>query len=777
MGKRDPDGPDYRAIRPGELVQLLNSTALGSVATDRSVRGHRQTAGHRVGNSRVDLIRYVGWMFERIHGQESGESRSVSRRGATAYDAHKERARARQAEASISGRDIGQMPKPENPKRREAALASLKVFYETYFSATFYLPWSEAHIKSIADTERTILRNEMLAEAMPRGWGKSSRFERAALWAGLKGARRFCVIIGSDEGAALEILDAIKSEMESNDRLAADFPEVCLPIRKLNRITQRARGQTYMGAPTFIAWEERKVVFPTIPGSPASGFIVRVSGLGGRVRGMKHARADGTTARPDLVLLDDPQTDDSAHSPAQVEKRLRLINGPVLRMAGPDQRIAAMCSLTVIAPDDLAARLIDRDQSPQWHGRRYETVSQFPRDPNSKTSKAKFDPGWWGLWQRYGEVRANGLRRDDDGKSANRFYRQHRTELEAGVAIAWKHKVEPGDKTAIQSAMNWLLDDPESFWAEGQNDPKPPETTEAAFDADDAMGKVLKIPRGVVPATATVMTAFVDVQLAYLPWMVCAWGDGFQGHIVDYGTWPDQQVAYFERRGAKRTIARAYPKKTRGEQLYLSLQSLSAELLSRSWRVETEGTNAAELSIDLMLVDAGYDTDTVVQFCRELRNPRVMPSRGDGLKPSDTPIPERTAKDGQKLGHHWMIHVPQKRAIRHVFFDTNRWKSRAAEGMSAERGAPGTITVCGGTRKTHRVLLDQLTAEYPVTTEARGRKLDLWYCRPNRDNDLWDCLIGNAVAGSVRGITAIGHGVARRPRPKRRRVTGPWART
>src|SRR5690606_18720247 len=131
--------------------------------------------------------------------------------------------------------------------------------------------------------------------------------------------------------------------------------------------------------------------------------------------------------------------------------------------------------------------------------------------------------------------------------------------------------------------------------------------------------------------------------------------------------------AYFQRRGAKQTLARAFPGKgaSRAEQLFHGLTELTGSLLGKAWPVEREGGSTAELAIDLCLVDAGADTDIIVNWCRQQRNPRIMPSRGDGLKPSDTPIPERTAKDGQTLGHHWMIHVPAKRAIRHVFFDTN----------------------------------------------------------------------------------------------------------
>lgn len=705
-------------------------------------------------------------MFGKKPKPQNPQRESTARRD---YAAHKERARARQSAQSKTGRDIGELPAVADPKRRAKALESLRAFYETYFPATFSLPWSDAHLQSIADTERAILNAEQFAEAMPRGWGKSSRFERAALWAGLKGVRKFCYIVGSDKGAALDMLTGIKTELESNELLAADFPEVCYPIAKLQRITQNARGQTYLGKPTYIAWAKDTIVLPTIPGSPASGFIMRVTGILGR-RGAKYTRADGKTARPDLLLLDDPQTDQSAANPIQCEKRARLINGALLRMVGPDERMAAIAAVTIICPDDLAARLIDRSKAPHWHGRRYQTVLEFPRD-----ARGKFDPDWWAEWQKYAEARADGMRADDGGAAARAHYLKRRKVLDAGVVVGWEHKIEKGDVSAVQSAMNWLLDAPESFWAEGQNDPQPPEQADSSFDADALWAKLLPIPAGAAPAPSKLVTAFVDVQKPYLPWMVSAWQEGYRGHVMAYGAWPDQGEPYFQRRSAKKTIARIKPGASRREQLYHALGEVVKELLARAWPIEHEGEATQELPIDLMLIDAGNETDVVVDFIREMRNPRLMPSRGEGLKPSDVPMTERKPKEGQQIGHHWMIHVPQKRAIRHVFIDTNRWKTIVAEGLAADKGAPNTITIHAGTRARHRVLLDQLTAEYPEPTEARGRTLDQWKCRPNRENDLWDCLVGCAVAASVRGLSAAGHAPPPR-KGRRRRATGSWAK-
>ena len=42
----------------------------------------------------------------------------------------------------------------------------------------------------------------------------------AAIWAMAYGHREFVVIIGASEGAALEMLDSIKTELEVNEHLA-----------------------------------------------------------------------------------------------------------------------------------------------------------------------------------------------------------------------------------------------------------------------------------------------------------------------------------------------------------------------------------------------------------------------------------------------------------------------------------------------------------------------------------------------------------------------------
>ena len=71
-------------------------------------------------------------------------------------------------------------------------------------------------------------------------------------------------------------------------------------------------------------------------------------------------------------------------------------------------------------------------------------------------------------------------------------------------------------------------------------------------------------------------------------------------------------------------------------------------------------------------------------------------------------------------------------------------------------------------RRTQALLAEQLTSEYRVKTEGRGRTVDEWRLRvASSDNHWLDGLVGCAVAASMEGVELPGLEIQR---PKRRRV-------
>ncbi|GJQ30446.1 MAG: hypothetical protein HBSAPP03_23300 [Phycisphaerae bacterium] len=749
---------DPRKLKPGELARLLNSTPLGEVVSERQLHRHRTRAGFRVASDgdagKVDLFRYVAWLVTTRHEALVEAARQPE--GLTGYEAMKERARLRNAMLSLSGRDIGDLPLVADPARRERAARDFRFFCETYFLQTFHLKWSDDHLKVIAKIEQAVLEGGLFAMAMPRGSGKTSLCEVACLWAMLYGHRDFVALIGSDEEHAAGMLESIKAELENSELLAGDFPEVCHPIRCLEGIHQRASGQLYQGKQTHIGWTAREIVLPTIPDSAAAGAIIRVAGITGRIRGMKHKRADGTSARPSLVLIDDPQTDESARSPSQCANRERILAGAILGLAGPGKKIAGLMTLTVVRPDDLADRILDRDKHPQWQGERTKMVYSFPvRDA---------------LWQRYAELRAEGLRNDRGIAAATAFYGQHRTAMDEGAVIAWPERFNHDELSAVQHAMNLKLQDEAAFFAEYQNEPLPEiQAADDLLNADSIAAKLNGQARAEVPIGCTRLTMFVDVQGKALFYLVAAWEDDFTGYVIDYGTEPDQKAAYFTLRDMRRTLGTCSPRAGVEGAIYAGLERLMSSHLAREWRRD----DGAMVRIDRCLIDAnwGSSTDVVYQFCRQSAHAGVlMPSHGRYVGASSIPFSDYKRKRGDRVGLNWRIPVVTgKRAVRHVVFDTNYWKSFAHARIAVPMGDPGCLSLFGAKPEPHRLFAEHLTSEYRVKTEGRGRTVDEWKLRvEGLDNHWFDCLVGTAVAASMQGAVLFGtdHKVVTRPRLK-----------
>jgi len=113
---------------------------------------------------------------------------------------------------------------------------------------------------------------------------------------------------------------------------------------------------------------------------------------------------------------------------------------------------------------------------------------------------------------------------------------------------------------------------------------------------------------------------------------------------------------------------------------------------------------------------------------------------------------------GERIGLNWRITTTVgKRAIRHVLFDTNFWKSFVHARLVVSQGDPGCLSLFEAMPEQHRLLAEHLTAEYRVRTEGRGRTVDEWKIRPEQSDNHWlDCLVGCAVAAATQGCVLFG---------------------
>ena len=725
-------------MRVVDVARLLNLTAQGFVLAQARLYRDFNRVGFRIAatdNTRnINLLKYIAWMCDQKHTPEEPSA-------VRTYDERRDAERNRQAEQSLAGRDIAPLPEVVNPPRKADCARNFRLFCESYFPETYSLEWSPDHLKAIEKIETAVLSGGLFALAMPRGSGKSTMTETAALWAMLYGHREFVTLIGATESAALEMLDSIKTELEVNEHLSEDFPEVCYPVAQLEGISNRCAGQLFHGERTRITWTSNEIVLPTIEGSKASGIIVRVAGITGRVRGMKYKRSDGRSVRPSLVIIDDPQTSESASSLEQTRKRVRVLAGDILGLAGPGLKISGIMPCTIIRPGDMADIILNRNTHPDWNGEKTKMVYKFPT--NMK------------LWDEYAELRAESLRTDGNFQKATEFYLANREAMDAGAEVSWEARFNHDEISALQHAMNLKFQDEAAFQAEYQNDPLPEDTQDdTLLSVDEICAKVNGLPRGRIPLACDKITMFIDIQKALLFFVVIAWSDDFTGAVIDYGAWPDQHRREFSLADANPTIQSMFPTAGFEGALYAALTSLTDDYLGREWTRE----DGAMLKIERALVDAnwGQSTDIVYQFCRQSAHAGViLPSHGRYVGASSKPMTEYRKQPGDRLGFNWMMpNVAGKRAIRHVIYDSNYWKSFVHARLAVALADKGSLTLYGRIPGVHQLLAEHLTAEYRVKTQGRGRTVDEWKLKPQSHNNHWlDCCAGCAVCASMLGAT------------------------
>lgn len=84
---------------------------------------------------------------------------------------------------------------------------------------------------------------------------------------------------------------------------------------------------------------------------PTFGSIITCRGVTSGLRGMRQGKI-----RPDVVLVDDIQSHETAHSPEQVEKLEDILKRDVMNLSS-GRKMAVICTATPIADGDLTEKL------------------------------------------------------------------------------------------------------------------------------------------------------------------------------------------------------------------------------------------------------------------------------------------------------------------------------------------------------------------------------------------------------------------------------------
>ena len=421
-------------------------------------------------------------------------------------------------------------------------------------------------------------------------------------------------------------------------------------------------------------------------------------------------------------------------------------------LAGAGRTIAFLMPCTVVNPDDLAARYLDRQRHPECHGQTSRLVDVFPTN----------EP----LWAQYTEIRRESMRAGGDGREATAFYAEHRAEMDAGAVLNWPERFEPGELSALQYAMNKRVDlGDEAFMAELQNDPLPAANLDPeALTADEVCNRFNGHARGLVPTGCTRLTAGVDVQGQLLYWVVCAWDEGFGGHVVSYGTTPDQGRRDFLLRNCPKPLSALCPEGSLEAQLHAGLEATCQTILARDWPTDAGGM----LRVEKCFIDIGWGESKPVvhKFFRSSPFAAVLlPSKNTAITAGKSPMSEWARKEGDRRGLNWVIRAAKPGEPRWVTADAHYWKSFVHARLRVPAGGRGGLYLWGDKPAPHRNFAGHICSEYRTRTVGPHGEVDEWQQRPERPDNHWlDALVMATIAASVQGV-ALAESAAR-PRAK-----------
>ncbi len=627
-------------------------------------------------------------------------------------------------------RDLS-IPPVQNKRRRSYAKRSLRYFAKTYFPHLYYLKMAAFQVNRQKKMEALIKFGNRTADADPRGTGKTTDAVVAAMWALLNGWRVHFIIVRANDIEAKVIISDIKRELETNDLLLEDYPEVCIPVRALEGAAQRAGRQTVDGVRTRIEYHGSSIYFPQVEGSPSSGSVISVAGIEGKIRGRN---LNGR--RPDFVLLDDIEDQESANSIIISAKRERIILSDIGGLAGPGKSVATFWRGTILKRGCLIDRYTDRALKPAWQGTRQKSLVTEPE--NDK------------LWARYTELMDQGKRDGSDptGRVATKFYRKHRKAMDKGSVLAWsenyiREKAPDGSMqeiSSLQHLMNLRIElGEEAFQTEYQNDP-PEDDKYSGLTADLVANRLSMCPQFVVPVGLEAhLVQCIDIRGREIHYAVLACDENATGSFIDYGQIkvdaPDGDL-----RDPKSAVRPA-----------LEIAMLGA-LEKRRSMTEAEVTpyrdeNGDPLSVSLTLVDAGWLEKVVYQFCNS-SGPRWRATKGDQNQPGKRKFLSPKRGSGKKIGNNWYA-VRQQQSRTWLFhMNADHWKLTCHERFSQTLGTSGAVTVFGNSPLEHKRFSKHIVAEEWDIEKGRFIKTYRW-------NHFLDCASGCFAAASMVGAELI----------------------
>ncbi len=280
-------------------------------------------------------------------------------------------------------------------------------------------------------------RGTKIAIAAPRGCAKSTIVSlEYVIYCICYKLENFIVIISSTADQARGFLNDIKQELETNEHLTKDFPDICeIGVKP--------------GPPR---WTQHEIV-------TRNKVKVIALGVGQQIRGRRNREF-----RPSLVILDDIETNEGLQNMENFNKLEDWLTKAVLKSGSSTSNFIYIG--TIHHYGSLLAKFTDPRETAGWDSKIYKSVISWAE---------RID-----LWERWIKIfHSQDTYNDDSGpEAARKFFEDNKAEMLKGTQVIWPTNKSYYDLMVLREQDGYI-----SFDSEMQNEPTNPR--DATFNLNE----------------------------------------------------------------------------------------------------------------------------------------------------------------------------------------------------------------------------------------------------------------------------------------------------
>lgn len=336
----------------------------------------------------------------------------------------------------------------------ETCRTDLELFGKTFFPRIFTGEFCEFHKEVFHSLEEYVIdrKNEkyFFVRAAPRGHGKSQILSFLfPIWCVMYDYAKNILIVSDTADQALQFVMAIRDELEENEVLR----------------------ETYGDMVGTKVWANGKI-------QTANKIQIVAKGAGQKMRGIKYRHY-----RPDIIIVDDLENDESVETEAQRQKLLNWFQKALIPCGSTTEKIIYIG--TVLNYESLLNKILTTPEYSMWNRKKYQAVIKFSESP---------------LWEEWQTILTN-EDFENPSEDAKAFFKEHREEMLSDAEVLWEDK----QPDYYYDLMVMRLMNPEAFDSEYQNDPVSENQRvfkEEWFQYYDELPEIKQIYIGVDPSLA-----------------------------------------------------------------------------------------------------------------------------------------------------------------------------------------------------------------------------------------------------------------------------------